>query len=378
MGGLNLQEIDQEQASNLLRFYISTGNNCFLFGKSGIGKTEIAIQAIKKSGYKPIYVNLSVLERPDLAGYPNMLSNEDALTFKSPHFLPSLKDGYEPQYVILFDEIDKASHDVTAPLLEVTQFKTINGKRLDIAACVFTGNLLDERTFSNEISSALLGRAAKYKLAFSFEKWLEWAKNNHIHDLIISFLQSEQSSAFNEYENSYAAPSPRSWCLASKAFVNAIEQGFNDTDIIIDIISGFVGYETGFRFRAWYENYRKLEPIIHGIINEFEIVDESFDFNNLKPTELIVFVTYLCFYAKLQTIQHIKTKNKYKYIDNMSMFFNETKIPEEIVLMALYNSFSFELIAKNKLFESKLFFDWVTKLNKFKVIKNEKSRFRSV
>jgi hypothetical protein len=254
-------------------------------------------------------------------------------------------------------------------LLEITQFKTINGKPLDIASSIFTGNLLSERTFSNEISSALLGRAAKYKLSYSFNHWINWAKNNHIHDLIISFLQFDNSVAYNDYENAYAAPSPRTWTLASNAFIEAEKQGFTDSDIIIDIISGFVGFNAGFKFRSWYDDYRRFEPIIHGIIDDFEIIDQNFDFNKLKPTELIVFVTSLCYYTKQKTLQSLKTKDRFKYIDNMSMFFNESKIAEEIVLMSLYNSFSFELIAKNKLFESKTFFNWVNKLNKFRIYK---------
>ena len=54
---LNLQEIDQEQAFNLCRFFLKAGSNVFLFGRRGCGKTEIAI----KSGYISILSILKML-----------------------------------------------------------------------------------------------------------------------------------------------------------------------------------------------------------------------------------------------------------------------------------------------------------------------------
>ena len=116
---LNLQEIDQEQALNLTKFFIRSNHNVFLFGRRGVGKTEIAIQAAKECGYKINYVNLSVIERPDLAGYPDMNAPGDVVNYKSPNFLPKLVEGQKPDRVILFDEVDKVSAEVTAPLLEI-------------------------------------------------------------------------------------------------------------------------------------------------------------------------------------------------------------------------------------------------------------------
>ena len=49
---LNLQEIDQEQASNLVKFFIKAQQNIFLFGRRGVGKSQIAIQAAKECKLK--------------------------------------------------------------------------------------------------------------------------------------------------------------------------------------------------------------------------------------------------------------------------------------------------------------------------------------
>ena len=102
---LNLQEIDQEQSLNLLKFFIKSQQNIFLFGRRGVGKTHIAIQAAEECNLKVNYINLSVIERPDLAGYPDMNSSGDNISFKSPYFLPTLLENAKPDNIILFDEV---------------------------------------------------------------------------------------------------------------------------------------------------------------------------------------------------------------------------------------------------------------------------------
>src|SRR5271165_6139556 len=153
---LNLTEIDQEEALNLARFFIRTNNNIFLFGRRGVGKTHIGLQAAEECNYKVNYINLSVIERPDLAGYPDMNTDSEVITFKSPYFLPKLLSAAKADSIILFDEVDKAPPEVTAPLLEILQFRKINGQPLNIAGCILTGNLLNEGAYSNLINTALL------------------------------------------------------------------------------------------------------------------------------------------------------------------------------------------------------------------------------
>src|SRR5580698_5146168 len=264
---LNLTEIDQEQALNLTKFFIRSGHNCFLFGQRGVGKTEIAIQAAKECRLKINYINLSVIERPDLAGYPDMSSPGDVINFKSPHFLPKLIGDAKPDSIILFDEVDKVQPEVTAPLLEILLFKKINGVPINAISCILTGNLPNEGAFSNQLSSALLDRGAKYILSFNFERWVDWAKANNVHDLIIGFLRSDPQFACASIEDTaYASHSPRSWTWASQALVKSKELKIPDIESVTQIISGYVGSEAGLRFKLWYEFYRKFEPFVHSLI----------------------------------------------------------------------------------------------------------------
>lgn len=359
---LNLPEIDQEQALNLSKFFIQSQQNLFLFGRRGVGKTHIAIQAAKECNFKVNYINLSVIERPDLAGYPNMNDSGDVITFKSPAFLPQLLEGHRSDSIILFDEVDKAPPEVTAPLLEILQFKSINGKPINVASCILTGNLANEGAYSNQISSALLDRGSKYILSFNFDKWVDWAKVHNVHDLILGFLRSEPTFACGKIEDScYASPSPRGWTQASEALIKAKNFKIVDIETVTQIISGFVGSEAGLRFKIWYEHYRKFEPYIHSLI---ETGSMKFDFQSLAPTEKVVFVVSACYYAKQKVFSEtVKSKNRLVYLEHLCNFLHSYGVEHEVQVMGFWNSFDFEMISKHKLYTCKVFFDHFKTLN---------------
>lgn len=352
---LNLQEIDQEQAINLARFFIKSKQNCAFFGRRGVGKTEIAIQAAKDCNYKINYINLSVIERPDLAGYPNLLSDSDIVTFKSPYFLPTLKEGQKPDAVILFDEVDKAPSEVTAPLLELLRSRTINGKPVNVAACLLTGNLFNEGAHSNMVSSALLDRTAKYVLQFSFDKWMDWCKVNGIHDLILGFLSKESNFACGDIEStSYATPSPRGWSMVSDCLYKARQFNMHDTETIVSIVAGFVGLEAASNFRLWFQYFKEFEPKILSLIETGEYPK---DIDKFSVSELFIFCVTLCYITKQKiTASKIKLRNL-KYIETVCDFYSRFDIEDEVQLVTIRNSFPVEFITKHRLYESQIFLE---------------------
>lgn len=373
---LNLPEINQEQALHLGKFYIRAGQNLFLMGRRGLGKTALAFQAAEACQLKVNYINLSVVEKNDLCGFPILFEQGDVVNYKSPVFLPPLQDGKKPDSIILFDEVDKVSPECTAPLLEILQYRKINGKPINAAACILTGNLANEGAYSNQISTALLDRGAKYILSFEFDKWIEWAKANGVHDLIIGFLRSNPELACGAVDDlCYASPSPRAWTLASEAMIKAKELKIVDIDTVEQIISGFVGSSAGMKFRMWYEYYRKFEPIIHSLI---ETGKTTFDYKGLMQTEKLVFVISMCYYAKQRLladpVKAIKGKSRFVYLEHLCRFMETNNVDNEMMVMGFLNSFPFDLVAKHKLFECKVFFDLFEKLNAGLTIQSTKLR----
>jgi hypothetical protein len=365
VNALNLTEIDQEEALNITKFFIESRNNICFFGQKGTGKTHIAMQAIHEAGLKINYINLSVIERPDLAGYPNLQEAGDIVTFKSPVFLPTLLENNNPDTVILFDEVDKAPPEVTAPLLEILQFRKINGKPINAASCILTGNLANEGAYSNQVSTALLDRCAKYILSFNLEKWIDWAKANGVHDLVIGFLRSNPDFACGKVDDMcYASPSPRGWTLASEAIFKAKKIKIVDIETITHIVSGFVGYEAGFKFKTWYEHFRGFETYVHSLIETGSML---LNFAELAETEKIVFIISACFYAKQKTIEDSLKKKSLKYLENLTDFINSNNIEPEVQVMGLRNSFDVNLIInqKYKMYTCKPFFQLFNKLGEY-------------
>jgi len=348
---------------------VDSKSSLFLITKSFIPthNTHIAFQAARESNCKISYINLSVIERPDLAGYPDINSPGDIITFKSPYYLPALDADKESNCVLIFDEVDKVPAEVTAPLLEILQFKKINGKPLNIVSCILTGNLSDEGAFSNTISTALLDRGAKYILSFDFEKWIDWAKVHGIHDLIMAFLRSNPDLACGKNDEMlYASPSPRGWTQASEALIKAKELKILDIETITQIISGFVGEEAGMKFKIWYTHYRQFEPHVRNLLEDGTL---SINFEELQPTEKLVFIITACYHAKLKVISDLsKSKSRLVSLEYLINFFKTNNVEKEMQVMGLYNSFDFDLITKHKLYTCSVFFEYFKQLNENIVI----------
>lgn len=356
----NLKPINQEECENLLRFYVKTGSNLFLYGHRGIGKSELSIQAIKACGYKVGLINLSVIDRPDLAGYPNLFEHADVVSYRSPYYLPALKKDAKPSLVLLLDDADKASKELYAPLHELLSTRTINGKALDIASVILTANLMNEGAGSNLIPSAVLDRGAKYELTFNPEQWFKWAINNGVHDLVVGFLKSNPNLICGDTAyTALASPTPRGWTMASEAIVRAISLKMNDENTIIGIVSGFVGEKVGTEFGLWYAYYRKYEPIALSLV-EKDIAPS--EWKTWSPTERMVFVITASRIARTKFVEASKTKPKYGVIERLCGWLEG--VEPELQMLAI-SSFPAELVvAPNaKLYDCKPFFKLTQKLS---------------
>lgn len=179
--------------------------------------------------------------------------------------------------VIIFDEVDKAISEVLQTLLEFLQFRSINGRNLNIRACVLTGNLPDEHAHTNQISHAITKRGLTFKLHIDFDLWKAWAIKNEISPLIIGFLTQNNKWLYNskpvEDETAYAQPSPRTWTQANAVvkYFNT-EKFANKSNLVADLqkklIAGCVGEEAAINFNTWVDHYHTLDPFINALMEK--------------------------------------------------------------------------------------------------------------
>jgi len=295
----NLQKVSTKDLSKHVKGTIKIGGNLMCFGQRGTGKTEIMKSAIAASGCQEAYVNLSVMERVDLGGYPDLMSSKQDRKFVEyllPAFFAPLFDAEKP-VVLLLDELDKADPSLWAPLLELTQFRSINGRPLtNLKAVLTTGNLISEG--GSRPSLPLLDRAEKFLVEPDATSWLNWAGEvGGIHPSITSYIQDHPNDLFGNVdpEERYADASPRSWTRASNILFQGEAHGWN-SELLNAKVSACVGKEIGIKYAHYYEHYQQLLPLVDAIFKG-DTVDDKF--KKLEPTKKLVCTMIAC--ARLAT-----------------------------------------------------------------------------
>ncbi len=280
--------IDQSTLMEMLRFSISAGENMITFGPAGTGKTEMAMQACEALGYDFCYLNLSVLEAPDLMGLPRII--DDTTCYALPRMLPQRKDWADERdkqiraakggvsevprekrpKILLIDEADKAKPELQNPCLELLQFRSINGTKLDVHACIATGNLPEEGAFSQPMSHALTNRCLIYRVEPAFEPWQEWAAGAGVNPLIVGYLSRNTEMLLQPPpegdDTAYCHPSPRAWTKAARALDHAGNSRSVDFQTLV--VAGCVGTGPATNFKVWLEHFRHIEPLIDKLVGD--------------------------------------------------------------------------------------------------------------
>jgi len=361
-----IYEVDQALLKKLIRHNIRRGANLLTFGAAGTGKTEMAIQACKEEGFDYVYLNLSVLEAPDLIGLPVIDENTKTSDYALPKMLPAslsesekeeLRKAEKPvpkPVVLLVDEADKAKPELQNPMLELFQFRTMNGRRLDIHAVVATGNLPDEGAFSQPMSHALTNRCSCFKVSTAFEPWQEWAAGAGINPLVVGFLSRNQNLLLQKPpegdDTAYCHPSPRAWTLAARD-LDASDKS-ESVEFQELLVAGRVGTGAATKFKVWLVYYREIEPIIDKLVKTGE--HPQFEKDKATLDRIIV-----CAIAGVDAIMDVcrqspkdgkneEHQNRIAKVVENVMGWVKT-LPSEVCVGAMKSTFTMQVIQQHKL-----------------------------
>lgn len=117
--------------SKKLDFWITHNYNVLLEGKHGVGKTACVIEAFKQHNIKYLYFSCSTLDPwVDLVGIPKEFTDPQTGTAYLDLVRPR-PFAFDDVEVIFLDEMNRAPPKVTNALMEILQFKSINGKKLN-------------------------------------------------------------------------------------------------------------------------------------------------------------------------------------------------------------------------------------------------------
>lgn len=354
----NLEKLNTKDLSEHIAASIQVGGNIAIFGRRGTGKTEISKQEIKKANYHEVYINLSVLERVDLGGYPNIMAAQQQkkfVDFLLPQFYEQMFEN-KRGVVALLDEVDKADPSLWAPLLEFTQFKSINGRHIPhLKAVIMTGNLISEG--GARPSLPLLDRAEKYLVEADASSWLEWAgKSGHIHPSITAYITDHSKDLFGavDPEDRYADPSPRGWSRASEILYKGEDRNWSPS-LLNKKVCGCVGKDAGIKYSNYYEHYQQLLPMIEDV---YQGKDVSNRYNTLEPTKKLVACMITC--ARLANqLDQSTVEDPPVSIKHVGKFLQ--RVSYENVLVAVRSQIQIDRLVKFNLDEHP---DWEQVLNK--------------
>jgi hypothetical protein len=290
----NLEKIKTKELSEHVAASIEMQSNIAVFGRRGSGKSIICKDEIANSGMREAYINISVLERVDLGGFPKIMNADPRQKFVEyllPQFLAPMMEGTKG-VVALLDEVDKADPSLNAPLLEFTQFHSINGIKLpNLRSVIMTGNLISEG--GARPSVPLLDRTEKYLLEADAASWLEWAgKKGNIHPSITSFINDNTTELFGavDPEDRFADASPRGWEASSDILWKGEEKKWSP-DLLLKKVGGRIGKQTALKYKMYYEHYQQLIPMIDDLFHGREIIAK---YNTLEPTKKLVACMIAC------------------------------------------------------------------------------------
>ncbi len=114
-----------------LDLYVNKNFNVLFEGERGVGKTSIIFSTFEKAGMKVKYFSAPTMDPwTDLVGVPTTVTRSDG---KEVLRLVPPEDFADDKYDVIFiDELNRAPKKVMNALMELIQFKTINGKPYNI------------------------------------------------------------------------------------------------------------------------------------------------------------------------------------------------------------------------------------------------------
>lgn len=110
-----------------LDFWLQLNMNVLFEGKHGVGKTHIAQAAFSRNGLNAMYLSGATLDPwVDVVGIPEIRQDADGTSYCD--IIPPRRFALGEVEALFIDELNRAPKKVRNALMELIQFKTINGK----------------------------------------------------------------------------------------------------------------------------------------------------------------------------------------------------------------------------------------------------------
>ncbi len=159
-------------------------NPICIWGKHGIGKTEIVQDLAKSKGYQLTYIAPAQFEEMgDLLGMPSIFQEETV--FKAPTWVPKT----EGPGILLIDDVNRADDRILRGIMQLLQnHELISWKLPPKWQIVLTANPDGGDYSVTPMDDAMLTRMLHITLVFDLLEWAKWAEKAEIDPRGIHFV----------------------------------------------------------------------------------------------------------------------------------------------------------------------------------------------
>lgn len=295
-----IHKVTLKRAAVLLMHKIKARDSVHLWGKPGIGKTELVKQIAALLGWPVIEFRANLREPVDLRGIPTVevLADGTKVTrWLIPDELPrESRDG--PFGIFFLDEMNTASQQMQAALFQLIHERKIGDYTLPEGwVIVAAGNAVSDRAAAQRMPTALRNRFSHFYLVADVDAWAEWAVKNNVAPEFIAFARFRRELFDGETrglpvgdENAFLTF--RSFTRASK-FANA------DVDVRQDLIASDVGDAEAAEIDGFLRLYASLGTL-DDIVRDPENAKVP-----TEPSELFAVATGLARLAKRSNFKQI-------------------------------------------------------------------------
>ena len=167
--------VDQKK----LDLYVDKNFNVLFEGERGVGKTSIIYKTFEKAGLRVKYFSAPTMDPwTDLVGVPTTITRADG---KEVLRLVPPEDFADDKYDVIFiDELNRAPKKVMNALMELIQFKTINGRPYNIKMiwAAINPHNEDEEYHVEPLDPAVEDRF-QIKIKFPYKVDIDFFKKSH-------------------------------------------------------------------------------------------------------------------------------------------------------------------------------------------------------
>lgn len=241
---INTISIPAGQALNTLKALWDAQKNdgvlasTMMWGKPGIGKTQVAEQLAEYVGGRLYDIRLTTIDAADLHGLPYYNHETKTTEWYRPSDLP----GEGAPAILFLDELSSAPAHIQPTVYGLLQERRIGEHKIpDNVMIVAAGNEITDGAVAYEMGTAIADRLIHLKVHASPEDWTKnYAVPRGLHPAVIAFIRTSPQHFENSEEamrnDKTIATTPRSWERVSKLMFS-----IKDPSIRRTVVGGTIG-----------------------------------------------------------------------------------------------------------------------------------------